>query len=95
MITSAKGLILIEHYEGFRPDTYKCQAGVWTNGYGTTIYPDGTTVKEGDVVTQEQARFNLSHDVKRYGSTLLNTSSIVLSVSHITWAAVRFGKVHY
>ena len=29
--------------------------GVWTIGYGTTYYPNGTVVKEGDVITQQQA----------------------------------------
>jgi len=28
---------------------------VWTIGYGTTKYPNGTAVKEGDVITQQEA----------------------------------------
>lgn len=46
---------LIKRYEGFRPQAYKCPAGVWTIGYGTTVYPDGTPVKKGDQITQERA----------------------------------------
>ena len=47
---------------------YKCPAGVWTIGIGTTVYPNGKKVKEGDVITADQAyeflRFDLSHTCK-------------------------------
>ena len=49
------GVTLIEKYEGFRSSAYKCPAGVWTIGYGTTVYPDGTPVKKGDVITRSKA----------------------------------------
>lgn len=49
------GVALIEKYEGFRAQAYKCPAGVWTVGYGTTVYPDGTPVKKGDTVTKAKA----------------------------------------
>lgn len=46
---------LIKKYEGCRLKAYKCPAGVWTIGWGTTVYPDGSKVKEGDTCTQEVA----------------------------------------
>ena len=46
---------LIKFFEGLRLEAYKCPAGKWTIGYGTTLYPDGTPVKEGDKITKEQA----------------------------------------
>lgn len=46
---------LITKYEGFRESAYKCPAGVWTIGYGTTFYPDGSKVKEGDKITEAKA----------------------------------------
>lgn len=46
---------LIKKWEGFRPQAYKCQAGVWTCGFGTTIYPNGQRVKAGDTCTMAQA----------------------------------------
>lgn len=46
---------LIKEYEGRRLQAYKCPAGVWTIGYGTTYYPEKGQVKEGDVITQEYA----------------------------------------
>lgn len=46
---------LVEEFEGFFPKAYKCPAKVWTIGYGTTIYSNGRTVKEGDTITREKA----------------------------------------
>lgn len=37
MITSAKGLLLIRKWEGFKPKAYKDVAGYWTIGIGTLI----------------------------------------------------------
>ena len=44
---------LIMKYEGCKLESYKCPAGVWTIGYGTTYFPDGTPVKDGDSITKE------------------------------------------
>lgn len=46
---------IIKKYEGLSLKAYKCPAGIFTIGYGTTVYPDGTKVKEGDVITKEKA----------------------------------------
>lgn len=46
---------LIQKHEGCRLQAYLCPAGVWTVGWGTTRYPDGTPVKEGDIITQDYA----------------------------------------
>lgn len=46
---------LIKKWEGLSLKAYKCPAGVWTIGYGTTFYPDGSKVKEGDTCTKEEA----------------------------------------
>ena len=46
---------LIKLYEGCELEAYKCPAGVWTIGWGLTFYPDGSRVKKGDKITQEQA----------------------------------------
>lgn len=48
---------LIEHFEGFRAKPYKCPAGVWTIGLGSTRYPDGRRVAPSDVeITLAKAR---------------------------------------
>lgn len=45
----------IQQEEGFKPTAYQDQAGVWTIGYGTTKI-NGVPVKQGDTVSEEQAR---------------------------------------
>jgi lysozyme len=50
MKTSAKGITFTKQLEGFRAKPYKCQAGVWTIGYGTTA---GVTPEM--VVTEAEA----------------------------------------
>ena len=46
---------LIKDSEGFRGEAYKCPAGKWTIGYGSTFYQDKTPVKEGDTITRDKA----------------------------------------
>lgn len=46
----------IAQFEGFRSRAYKCPAGVWTIGYGTTTYPNGQKVQPGNEVTEQIAR---------------------------------------
>lgn len=55
---------LLKEFEGFRSEAYQCSAGVWTIGYGTTIYPDGTRVKEGDKIDERTAEEMLEHYCK-------------------------------
>lgn len=49
------GLNLIKRFEGCKLKAYLCSAGVPTIGYGATYYKDGTKVKLGDKITQEEA----------------------------------------
>lgn len=58
MKTSAKGIALIKQSEGFRAQAYKCPAGVWTIGYGTTA-----GVTPGMVVTEATATEMLTKHV--------------------------------
>lgn len=55
---------LIKKYEGCRLTAYKCPAGIWTIGYGTTVYPNGQPVKRGDKCTQAEADSLLEWHVK-------------------------------
>ena len=49
------GIETMHHFEGCKLTAYQCPAKVWTIGWGNTYYPDKTPVKQGDVITQEQA----------------------------------------
>ena len=66
MQISENGLKFIEHFEGLRLSSYKDSVGVWTIGYGTTVYPDGRRVAKGDSCTIEQANQYIANDVKRF-----------------------------
>ena len=59
MKTSQSGLDLIAKYEGIRLKAYKCSAGVWTVGIGSTRYEDGSPVQAGDVLPSEAAAYKL------------------------------------
>lgn len=52
---------LIKEFEGYRSEAYQCSAGVWTIGYGSTTYPDGTKVKRGDKIDERTAEEMLGH----------------------------------
>ena len=54
---------IIKQFEGCRLKAYKDSVGVWTIGYGTTYYPDGNPVKQGDSITLDRAEFLLKWQV--------------------------------
>lgn len=61
-------LPLIARFEGFRADAYQDEAGVWTIGYGTTVWPEGVgdgPVKRGDKITHDVAMELLRTRVER------------------------------
>lgn len=63
-----KATELIAKFEGFSPDAYPDPIRGWkvaTIGYGTTVYPDGAKVKQGDKCTEVQARFWLLWFIER------------------------------
>lgn len=61
---SEKGYQLIREFEGLQLEAYKDTGGVWTIGFGTIKYPNGTSVKKGDVCTIQQAEQWLKNDCK-------------------------------
>ena len=64
---SPKALALIEKWEGFRAEPYKCTAGVWTIGIGTTVYPNGVKVGERDPeINIHQARLYLQDHLAKH-----------------------------
>lgn len=61
---SEKGYAIIRQFEGLRLKSYLDGGGVWTIGYGTIKYPNGTPVKSGDMCTEAQAEAWLKSDCK-------------------------------
>jgi lysozyme len=54
----------IKKHEGCKLKAYKCPAGVWTIGYGSTTFPDGRKVKAGDTITQQDAQRMLEYEIR-------------------------------
>ncbi|OTG66071.1 lysozyme [Acinetobacter silvestris] len=66
MTVSKFGVDLICGFEGKRLAAYDDGVGVWTIGFGTTIYPNGIRVNKGDTCTEAQAKAYMAHDLKKF-----------------------------
>lgn len=74
---------IIAEFEGYRGQPYKCPAGVWTIGYGTTYYPDGTLVNFGDSsISMAKARELLNYHID-------NAIVPILSSKIPTWGVMN------
>lgn len=62
-----QGIELIKSFEGCRLEAYKCQAGVWTIGYGHT-----QGVYEGKKITEEEAERLLASDLAKFETGVRN-----------------------
>ncbi|MDH0030300.1 MULTISPECIES: lysozyme [unclassified Acinetobacter] len=76
---SENGFSIIREFEGFRSQAYLDTGGVWTIGYGTIKYPNGTRVKKGDTCTQAQAELWLKNDCAWVDSCLDKYVTITIS----------------
>ncbi len=68
------GLALVQAFEGFRAEAYRCPAGVWTIGYGHTV-----EVAEGDRITLEDAEVLLRSDLARSEAAVDRLVTVPLS----------------
>lgn len=64
--SSQRLIDLIKKFEGCKLTAYKCPAGIWTIGFGSTYYADGTRIKEGDTISLEQANKLLADTLTPY-----------------------------
>lgn len=79
MTTSQTGINLITSFENLELKAYLCPAGVWTIGFGTTVYPDATKVKKGDTCTAEQAKAYFAYDLKRFENVVNNGLTVLVN----------------
>ncbi|MEG1695795.1 MAG: lysozyme [Acinetobacter sp.] len=79
MSISSFGVNLICDFEGKRLIAYDDGVGVWTIGFGTTIYPNGIKVKKGDVCTEAQAKAYMAHDLKKFELAVNNAVNVSLN----------------
>jgi lysozyme len=57
---------IIKKFEGCKLASYKCQAGIWTIGYGSTYYENGNKVNSGDAISQQRAESLLLTTVTKF-----------------------------
>ena len=79
MHVNSSGIDLICNFEGKRLVAYDDGVGVWTIGFGTTIYPNGIKVKKGDVCTDAQAKAYMAHDLKKFELAVNDAVNISLN----------------
>lgn len=77
---------LIKQFEGLKLQAYKDIAGIWTIGYGLTRYPDGTKVKQGDKITQQQAEAYFQETLQKFAQGV--EDSIKTKVNNNQFAAL-------
>jgi len=81
---SQEGLELIKKFEGCKLKSYKCPAGVWTIGYGHT-----EDVKEGDIVSPQEADKLLRADVFKFEEYVADNVTVKLTQNQfdalVTW----------
>lgn len=64
------GLKLVKQFEGCELSAYRCPAGIWTIGYGST----GPHVKPGMAITQQRADALLQEDLARFETAVANAA---------------------
>ena len=79
MAVSLFGVDLICDFEGKRLVAYDDGVGVWTIGFGTTIYPNGIKVKKGDTCTEAQAKSYMAYDLKKFEKAVNGAVNIPLN----------------
>lgn len=78
MKISQKGLQLIKDAEGLSLKSYKCPAGVWTIGYGTTEATGLIDIKPTTKITVSQANQLLEKSLTKYEDCVNNTVKVGL-----------------
>ncbi|EPF72535.1 lysozyme, partial [Acinetobacter gyllenbergii] len=79
MKTSQVGINLITSFEDLVLTAYDDGVGVWTIGFGTTIYPNGIKVKRGDSCTKAQAMSFFQHDLRRFEATVNQVVKVTIT----------------
>ena len=79
MPTSPIGVALIKEFEGCSLKAYLCPAKKATIGYGNTFYANGSKVKMGDTITQEQADELLRQTLKGFEAIVSNRIKVPLN----------------
>lgn len=75
MKISQRGIDLIKSFEGCKLKAYKCPAGKWTIGYGTT----GPGIKQGLTWSQEQAEAALGKHLQEFSQGVTDLLQVAVT----------------
>lgn len=78
MKTSQIGIDLIKFFEGEKLEAYKCPAGLWTIGVGSTFYEDRRSVMRGDKITKERSNELLKNTLIPFEKIVNSSAKIPL-----------------
>jgi len=76
-----EGIKFIHNEEGLRLKAYLCPANVWTIGYGNTYHLDNAKVKEGDIITLDEANELFNKKIKLYEDAVNKNVKVPLTQS--------------
>lgn len=79
MKVDAAGVQLISDFEDLRLTAYDDGVGVWTIGWGTTVYPSGKKIKKGDKITLDQAKQYKAYDLARFEKAVNDAVKVPLN----------------
>jgi lysozyme len=82
---SDAGVELIKSFEGLRLQAYQDSVGIWTIGYGST-----RGVREGDLISNEQADARLREDLEAAQTCVRSAVHMVRLTQHQFDALVSF-----
>ena len=82
---------LLKKWEGFRSRSYRDSKGIWTIGYGTTVYPNGKRVGPNEMISQAKAieymNYHIDKEVipyiEKYVNAPLNNNQYSALVSFV------------
>jgi GH24 family phage-related lysozyme (muramidase) len=83
----APALKIIREFEGCHLTAYRCPAGVWTIGWGSTTI-NGKVVREGDAISQAQADEQLTADAQRFHGAIIRAVPRAATLSPAQQAAL-------
>ena len=74
MQISTEGISLIKKFEGCELESYKCAAGVWTIGFGSTH-----NIEEGMNISKDRAEELLLEDIAEFEESVLESVDMPMS----------------
>ena len=69
----------IKMWEGLNLNAYQDSAGIWTIGYGSILYQNNIPVKQGDLISLQQAEVLLEWEVSQKAISAVHAITATIS----------------